>query len=1273
MKKLLFLLLLAFSFVAVFASPSDKKLFDEILASSSSVNVQAYPDADLVLLYDYDKIVYQADGRCLETDEVFEKILTEKGRRETMSMSFNYMLPYYTVKVTTLEVIKADGRIVPVDIEKNSKEMVDRSQMDANIFNPNDKILTVSVPGLEIGDILHYVIIKDQVKTIMPDTWSDYYVLESTTPILKSVIEVSAPNKLPLKNMKLRDEVKGTVNYEKQESGDRTIHRWTALNVPRFFEEPSMPPYYTVVQRLLVSTIPDWQTISKWYWNISEPHLAKTNPEMQKKVEELTANISDRNRKIEAIFRFVSQQIRYMGITTETVAPGYEPHDIDITFNNRYGVCRDKAALLVGMLRLAGIKAYPVLIHAGYKKDFEVPQPYFNHAIVAAEDEKGSYILMDPTDENTNDLLPGYLCNKSYLVARPEGETLKTSPVIPAEKNLVKIRTSGKMLDGTLKAESELIFDGVNDNAYRSYFSKLKAEEIRLFFEGKIKDAIPGSALKSCTVIPTDLSDMSMPLTVKISYETPDYPVSGKDLLLMPAPILGTSFGIVTFVLGETGLEKRRFPLDSEMTCGVYESFDIVLDKSFGKVISLPKYKKIDSAQLYWSQNVQDKNSSLSGDASFMIKTVEFSPSEYQALRTALKEIEYEERKMPVFAAVGTSNGNAALAELTQGADLLVLEDNTVYDLQSSSSWTMKRNVKKQVLSYAGKKKNSDLMINYNPAYETVTVSGSVSSKDGVVRKLEAQEINIMDAAWAASAPRYPASKTLVASFPGVENGSIIDYEIVSKVTGRPFFSATDVFRHFDPIASKQLTVNLPLNLNLEIVQTGDMKSFFSSSKNNQSVSYSWIRKNIKRIKPEDSLPPLWSFMPSVIVSSGNWTSLASDLNKRYVDAAAGDKEVKAFTAKLIADEKTELGKISLIKNYVASKIRKVQAGIFEIPYSSISSADKTFADTYGNSADKAVLLYAMLKAAGFSPEFVLSSPYADCREFFDILKKAPQLSAFDEVLVLVKSSSGSMIYLNDADQYACVGTAARAGKPGLFISRPDATLADVNVPETQVSSTSIEFKVKILENGDAEITRTDLYSGIPFADFHKRFAEMTPEKRDRYFQELVSSIAQSASPLSAFTTDYASYPGRQSFTVSVPRFAVKDGRFMYFRLPGEDIVKSVLRFRADKRDNPYYRSRDLVMDCSFKVELSPSAVDVKLMPSSVDWESVSGSAFLRSRISPVRTESDGRKIFDIRTEVRFRASIVSPAEYENLTQIYKTFSKPEMNLILFSIKAVDL
>ena len=67
--------------------------------------------------------------------------------------------------------------------------------------------------------------------------------------------------------------------------------------------------------------------------------------------------------------------------------------------------------------------AYPVLVNVGMKRDIDVPEPSFNHAIVSVELKKGEYLLMDPTAENTKDLLPSYECDQSYLVCRPEGET----------------------------------------------------------------------------------------------------------------------------------------------------------------------------------------------------------------------------------------------------------------------------------------------------------------------------------------------------------------------------------------------------------------------------------------------------------------------------------------------------------------------------------------------------------------------------------------------------------------------------------------------------------------------------------------------------------------------------------------------------------------------------------------------------------------------------------------------------------------------------------
>ena len=147
------------------------------------------------------------------------------------------------------------------------------------------------------------------------------------------------------------------------------------------------------------------------------------------------------------------------------------------------------------MLRKAGLNAYPVLINVGAKRDPEVPDPDFNHAIVSVELKKGEYLLMDPTDENTRDLLPSYDCDRSYLVCRPEGESLRISPVQPPEEHMMRVKTTGILTAaGSLEAKSELYFDGVNDDEYRNAFAHMKPDDQRRFFERNLKRADAGRA-----------------------------------------------------------------------------------------------------------------------------------------------------------------------------------------------------------------------------------------------------------------------------------------------------------------------------------------------------------------------------------------------------------------------------------------------------------------------------------------------------------------------------------------------------------------------------------------------------------------------------------------------------------------------------------------------------------------------------------------------------------------------------------------------------------
>jgi transglutaminase-like putative cysteine protease len=989
---------------------------DSVLSLNKSVTLKEYPNADEVLLDEYQKTIYNADGTYKTYDDVCVKVLTEKGKRSNRQVSFYYSLPYATVTIECLEVIKPSGEILTVDIASNSREVINRSQMSANIYNPNSKILQASIPGLEIGDIVHYITFRDAVKPRVPNTFSDYSVFEYDLPILNTTYEVIAPADKPLVNIELKDDVKDSVTFSETKNNDTIVYKWVVADVPKAFPEPSMPAMHTVVQRLLVSTIDDWQDISKWYWELCLPHIEATTPAMKTKVEELVSGCSNNSEKITNIFNFVSQDIRYMGITPEKESPGYEPHDSSMTFDNRYGVCRDKATLLVSMLRLAGFEAFPIIINAGPKKDEEVPQPYFNHAITALKGDNGEYILMDSTDESTKRLLPSYLSDCSYLVATPEGDPLRTSPIIPAKENMMMINNLGSIDEnGTLLVNTKLNFNGINDNAYRGYFAKQKPEDVKKYFERVLSGAISGVKVKDFEIQPVDMLDTSVPLSVELSYSVENYIKGNDTVAVIKPPSLGVSVGMINFVIGNTGLQKRKYPMKIQTACGVRESFDLKLDGCVGKPIEIPDFTNITSKVVTYGVKFDASTDSLKGNSIFTMNVVEMSPKEYLEFKTVLKALEYEGRKEFLFESL---NG------VSKNSDIEVVYSRRKVELSDKSNWKTKISKRLTVLTYGGKKNFSEIKIAYNPIWQEVNIdSAKVIGQDGSVKEITDLEINIMDAGWAGAAPRYPAGKTLVMSLPGVEIGSTIEYEISSINKDKLFFAEDMLFASSNPCKEKNLTVIAPKSCSLDIINFMDEYYTVDLTNVNDMVEYHFAAEDMQGVVRERSTPPWWSFNPNFSVSTSSWQEFADLIKNAVDDKMILSSEVSSIVKELVKDKKTDREKVLAIRDYVLKNIRIAGPSFVNLPLTNLSKPEITLKDGYGHSLDRAILLKSMLDVAEIKADIILVSGACPTEPTLraESLKKV-NANQFSTALVKVMVDN-HVVYINSGSFYDYLGT----------------------------------------------------------------------------------------------------------------------------------------------------------------------------------------------------------------------------------------------------------
>ena len=1240
MNKRFFLLILALSALA-FPILGNAAPWADPAPQSTLAND---PDSDLVLLDDTNHIRYEADGTSRYEGEVAFKILTEKGRQSKTSIQMGYDAAYGSLKFLRADILKPDGRTVNIDLETQVRETISAGQMNANIYDPNHKTLRLSVPDLEIGDTLRYAYSGERTKTVVPDTWADWFVLEESEPIIHAVYEVDAPATRPLTHIALRDEIPGTVRATEKKTGDRILYRWEIRDVPRMFNEPKMPARHTVVQRLLLSTIPDWESLSRWYWELSKPRLEDTTPEMVSKVRKLTEGIDDRQKQIEAIFRFVSQDIRYMGITVEDEAPGYEPHDVSLTFNNRYGVCRDKAALLTALLRLGGFEAYPVLIYVGPKKDPDVPQPWFNHAITAVRNADGSYQLMDSTNENTRDLLPAYLSDCSYLVAHPAGETLQTSPIVPPEENRLTIEMDASLESrNRISGEARLSFGGINDTAYRGRLARLKPELREPYFEKRLKQALGNATLTRLEITPENVRDTSVPLSVTLRFEIENTLIEGSTESLLQIPTLINAFGLFGTLLGDgIGLDKRKYPLKTGVTCGVSETVRLDLRETSLRPALLPDYTTVDTPELFLNRSVEHTNGVLTSRAEIMLRTVEFSPEEYLELKQTLKTGEQNARKRIILTPSG----------FPLAADLATLEETVEYNLYDSDHWKKEHTIRRKVLTYAGKKAASDLKLRFNTGLQFTQINkASVIAPDGTVQQIDPdKEINLMDASWVSQAPRYPAEKILVASLPGVEIGSIIETKTTTFYPNNPFFSFTEQFAGHNPVVKKTVRLRMPYKTKMEMVNLAPgIIRRRTSHEDNGLVVHEWSIENREMIKKEDHLPPNWVLAPTLMLSNGNMDEYAKTLRKALIQAAK-ENDVTQAKARELTQGKGRLEKIMILRNFVDRSIREAGPGLSALPLSAITPADRILAEGYGNTTDRAVLLYALCDAAKLKPRFVLSSRLPRNEALAHPLIAILQRKPFDTLLVAVNDGK-TVYYLGDSGQYARLGTLARDQHPAINLKS-----GKLEIPKSSLTnSVETRFKIDLAENGHIDLIQQTDFRGTAFEKFHKTFAEFTPEERRRETQRLVSRISQSAKAAGELRTDF-SYPGKMEFAARIDDYAVREDDHLYLTLPGG--LGNLLGLKATRRDNAFYMKEPVNRTVVYEISL-PKGWQPVLIPESFRVELPERAGLVEVRVGMVQDK------LMITQRAELNPALIPPEDYEQLLDLNNRLTEPAARTLL--------
>ena len=152
-----------------------------------------------------------------------------------------------------------------------------------------------------------------------------------------------------------------------------------AKSKPKPPKDPDEDPDGRKLPSIAWTTFRSWAEVGDWYRALAASRAQPTDA-LKARAEEITKDAKTPEDQIQALYQFVSERIRYVGI--DFGVGRYQPHLAAEVLANQYGDCKDKDTLLESLLRAKGFKTTPALIGAGITPTPDVPSPAtFNHVI----------------------------------------------------------------------------------------------------------------------------------------------------------------------------------------------------------------------------------------------------------------------------------------------------------------------------------------------------------------------------------------------------------------------------------------------------------------------------------------------------------------------------------------------------------------------------------------------------------------------------------------------------------------------------------------------------------------------------------------------------------------------------------------------------------------------------------------------------------------------------------------------------------------------------
>jgi hypothetical protein len=501
---------------------------DLAAALKTAPTASQWPNNDYVRVLDLGNVNIQSDGTVVGVYRETYKLFNERAR-SLAEVDLPYNSSYQSVRVLRARTIKKDGTILDVKPE----DIRSASPFSDYLMYDDAMSVNFSMPGIEDDCVIDYTYEMTTHPLLMPGQFWTYWGFSGVEPVGLCRYVLNAPADKPLQYKVYHDDsVKPTIALSKD--GRTRTYTWEMRNIPPLVVEPSMPPVQDVSVWMEASSQDSWQDIARYFWGLAKPQ-ATPNDAMRATVQQLVTGKTSDDEKARAIYDWVANRTRYVGL--EFGISAFKPHPATEVYSKLYGDCKDKAMLLVTMLGLAGIKAHPVLLQVEEHRSIAEQLPSlnaFDHCIALAE-VSGKEVWLDATAETcAYGDIPASDRGVQALVVQDGSGEFKTIPRYkPGENGITSTTRVTVHPDGSAQVHNEMQWQGAAGQELRAQVRSITPDKRKQMVLGFAQMFSAGAKLEDFTL--PDGTDKLGPFAFQMNTTAPNWAKQTGKLLLLPA------------------------------------------------------------------------------------------------------------------------------------------------------------------------------------------------------------------------------------------------------------------------------------------------------------------------------------------------------------------------------------------------------------------------------------------------------------------------------------------------------------------------------------------------------------------------------------------------------------------------------------------------------------------------------------------------------------------------------------------------------------------